>query len=151
MPGSMKMFNKHRKKDINIEAVISDTKSEINYYSFKESALNTINTQLGEERKQQHKLLKIHKIKSSTLLEILQKYLPENTKIDFLTIDVEGVDFEVLKSNDWGKYQPKYVLIEIRNKNLNDILENPITNFLFDFGYEINAKTVNTVFFKLKI
>ncbi len=149
MPGSLKMFNKHRKKDINIEAVIFDKKSEINYFSFKESALNTINSQLGEERKQKYELLKVYKIYTKTLAEILNEYLPENKKIDFLTIDVEGADFEVLKSNDWKKYQPKIVLIEIRNKNLNDIPENPISLFLTNLGYEIFAKTVNTVFFKL--
>jgi FkbM family methyltransferase len=147
----MKLFRKFRKNDVNIEALISDIDAKINYFSFKESALNTINTELAEELSQKHELLNVYKIKTKTLAEILNEYLPVNISIDFLTIDVEGVDFEVLKSNDWNRYKPKLILIEIRNKNLNDILENPITKFLFDFGYEIYAKTVNTVFFKLKI
>jgi len=33
--------------------------------------------------------------------EILEKYLPKDQKIDFLSIDVEGMDLNVLRSNNF--------------------------------------------------
>lgn len=149
MPGSMKLFKKHRKHDINIEAVIADTQNEVSYFSFKESALNTINYKLGQERKQNNELLKVYKMQTKTLAQILDEYIPPRTQIDFMTIDVEDADFEVLKSNNWTKYSPEFVLVEIRNSKFKDIFENKIYLFLKDSGYSFFAKTVNTIFFKL--
>lgn len=149
MPCSMKLFKKHRKHDINIEAVIADTQTEVSYFSFKESALNTINYKLGQERKQNNELLKVYKMQTKTLAQILDEYIPPRTQIDFMTIDVEDADFEVLKSNNWEKYSPEFVLVEIRNSKLKDIFENKIYLFLKDSGYSFFAKTVNTIFFKL--
>ena len=47
-------------------------------------------------------------MRTRTLENILDEYLPEGQLIDFLTIDVEGMDFEVLKSNNWEKIQTIY-------------------------------------------
>ena len=50
MPGSMKSFNKLRKRDINIEKPVSDKKQILTYYAFNESALNGFSKELSEER-----------------------------------------------------------------------------------------------------
>jgi hypothetical protein len=36
----------------------------------------------------------------------------KSTQIDFMNIDVEGLDLEVLKSNNVNKYIPEYILVE---------------------------------------
>lgn len=46
------------------------------------------------------------------LEKVLNNYLSEDMEIDFLSVDVKGLDFQVLASNDWGKYRPNIVLIE---------------------------------------
>jgi hypothetical protein len=86
-------------------------------------------------------------METATLEEILDRYLPKNQEIDFLSIDVEGLDFNVLKSNNFSKYKPKVILIEILVSNLSDIENSEITRFLKKFNYVVFAKTVNTVFF----
>lgn len=52
------------------------------------------------------------KVPVYTLTGILDKYLPEGTDIDFLSVDVEGFDYNVLVSNDWTKYRPKLIVVE---------------------------------------
>ncbi len=149
MPGSMKIFNKIRTKDINIEIAISNSNSEINYYSFKEPALNTIDEKLATELKEKNELIEVLKIKTKTLSKILDEKLQINQEIDFLTIDVEGVDFDVLKSNNWNKHKPTYILIEIRKNNMEELIRHEITQYLKAKNYIIFAKTLNTIFFKL--
>jgi hypothetical protein len=46
------------------------------------------------------------------LREILDEYLPVRQKVDFMNVDVEGKDLEVLESNDWVKYRPTLVVVE---------------------------------------
>ena len=50
MPSSMKLFNKQRPKDINLEIAISDKKEVLTYYGFNESALNSFSKEISNQR-----------------------------------------------------------------------------------------------------
>lgn len=149
MPGSMIAFNKFRPRDINIEKPISDKKQVLTYYAFNDPALNGFSKELSEIRNSHSSyFIKFTKdIETTTLEDILDKNLPKNQEIDFLSIDVEGLDFMVLRSNNFEKYKPKVILIEILEFNLNDIKNNEIAKYLRFYDYSIYAKTVNTNIF----
>jgi len=149
MPDSMKPFERIRPRDINIEKPVSDKKQVLTYYAFNEPALNGFSKELSEQRDGQgNYFIKFTKdIETSTLEEILDENLPKNQDIDFLSIDVEGLDFMVLKSNNFEKYKPKVILIEILGSSLNDIENNEISKYLKGYDYSIYAKAVNTVIF----
>ena len=151
MPGSMKLFNNSRKRDINIELGISEKPGFLNYYIFNESALNGFSEELSNYRDNQNDIYKIKeiiKINIITLEMLFDKYLPPNQIIDLLSIDVEGLDLEVLKSNNWIKYKPNLILVEILSSDLVDTLKTQISIYLMGLGYMVYFKTVNTVFFK---
>lgn len=59
--------------------------------------------------------------KSTTLNKILSKFKP--TVIDFLSLDTEGYEYEILKGLDLNRFRPKYMLIELYQHNINEILE----------------------------
>ena len=149
MPESMKPFNKIRPRDINIEKPVSDRKQVLTYYAFNEPALNGFSKELSEQRDGQgNYFIQFTKdIETATLEQILDENLPKNQEINFLSIDVEGLDFMVLKSNNFEKYKPKVILIEILGSSLADIDNNEISKFLKEYNYSIYAKAVNTVFF----
>jgi FkbM family methyltransferase len=149
MPNSMKRFNRSRPRDINIEKPISEKKQILTYYIFNEPALNGFSKELSEKRNGENGYFVefTHDIETCTLEEVLDKNLPENQEIDFLSIDVEGLDFEVLKSNNFEKHRPKIILIEILNSSLNSIQESKVSNFLETVDYHVYAKAMNTVIF----
>ena len=79
---------------------------------------------------------------------MLEKYLPSEQVIDFMSIDVEGLDLEVLQSNDWCKYRPKLVLVEdLVPFMLHKPDESQIFTFMEGKGYGLYAKTNNTLLF----
>ncbi len=49
-----------------------------------------------------------------TLTSILEKNEVKN--IDLLSLDVEGFEAQALKGLDFSRYAPKYILVEVRNK-----------------------------------
>uniref|UniRef100_UPI00404B1AC1 FkbM family methyltransferase n=1 Tax=Flavobacterium sp. TaxID=239 RepID=UPI00404B1AC1 len=114
-----------------------------------EPALNGFSKEISDERngKGEWKLLFTTKIETERLEVLLDNYLPLGQSIDFLTIDVEGFDYEVLLSNNFQKYKPILILVEIYSNCFDDLLDNRITNLLQKEGYKIYAKTVNTVFY----
>ena len=66
---------------------------------------------------------------------------PQN--IDFLSLDVEGAELEVLKGIDYNKYHFKYILVECRDINR-------LETFLNKTGYRLIDKlSHNDYLFKL--
>ena len=150
MPGSMKLFNKLRSRDINLEIGISSKKDNLKYYIFNETALNTFSKKQAQKintQRNSYYIDRIVNIDVNPLEKIIKKYA-NNKKIDFLNIDAEGLDLDILKSNDWSKYRPKIILVEILNNNLQEIQKNPVGRFMKKNNYILFAKQVNTFFFK---
>jgi len=148
-PGSMKLFHRLRKNDLNLECAISDSKETLPYYLFEESALNTLSQNLAEEYIAGGQvLLGTKKLKTIPLSEILAKHLPDKTSIDFLSIDAEGFDLHVLQSNDWYKYRPTVLLVESLKFDLTNPDSSDIDLYMVTQGYKLSAKTVNTLFFE---
>lgn len=148
MPGSMDAFNIERPKDINLEIAIGEEEIELNYFNFKEKALNTFSEVLANQYKLGGwELNNVISIKTYPLNKILEEYLPINKTIDFFSIDVEGFELEVLKSNNWDKFKPKIILIEMLDCKIDDIYSTEVGKFLAVQGYVFFAKTINTVFF----
>lgn len=148
MPGSMRLFEKLRPRDINLELAV-DLKVGIRpLYIYDEPALNTFDQELlfARERKGIYSQNKIM-IKLQTLSKLLDEWLPKGGHIDFLSIDVEGLDLRVLKSNDWKRFRPFVVLVECL-ESTPKIYEEEVLSFMESVEYEFFAKSFRTIFFR---
>lgn len=119
------------------------------YYMFNEPALNGFSPELCTSY-ENHPLYHIKAqvpVRVQKLSEILDAYMPPHTHIDVLSVDCEGLDLEVLRSNDWQKYSPTMILVESFGSDIAHIIQNPIYAFLYTHGYELYAKLHNTLFF----
>ncbi len=147
IPGVMTKFNEIRPNDINLEIGICDKEEVLTYYIFNEPALNTFSEveALKKQGLPNYKIIQQKKIKVLRLETILDKYLAQNQEIDFLSIDVEGLDMQVLKSNNWDKYRPTIVLVESLDKN--KVIPTYMKEFMDTVNYTFFAKTFNTIFF----
>jgi len=148
MPGSMKLFELIRKRDINLETGIASKKGTLTYYQFNEPALNTFDIkEVNLKTQQNYKLINSLNLKVDRLENILDKYLNLYQEIDFMSIDVEGKDEEVLLSNNWDKYRPKFILIEILNRRNLDNENCRINKYLKTKGYNLINKAYDTCIF----
>jgi FkbM family methyltransferase len=77
-------------------------------------------------------------LKARRLDSILDEYVPEGVEIDFLSIDVEGLDLEVVNSNNWDKYRPTFVLAETYI-DMDDPLSNEICIVMKQHGYKLRS------------
>ena len=152
MPGSMKIFNKIRPFDINIEVPVSDKEEVLPYYIFNEPALNTFSEEEANKKNNlgNYKITRTIMLKTLTLESILDTHLKSGQQIDFLSIDVEGLDLRVLVSNNWKKYRPTLVLIESlhNDDDIDSVSTDPVNIFMKQTGYHLVAKTLNTLFYK---
>ncbi len=151
-PGSMRPFRWLRRRDVNLECGISSQEGEMTYFMFDEPALNTFSEELARERQENGwKLIRIQTVATCTLGSLLDAYMPSGAKIDFLSVDVEGLDLQVLQSNDWLSYRPHIILVEVFDMELACLLESELYHYLASLDYEWVAKTFRTFFFRSKI
>ncbi len=129
---SIKLFNHLRPNDINLNIAISKKSGEVDmFYQKKLSQLTTIKRQTANNVFQGKIMSK--KIISKTLTEVLNNSKYNQKKIDFLDIDVEGADLEVLESLDFNIYAPEIVCVEDISKNKKN---SDIFNFLLEKNYK---------------
>ncbi len=81
------------------------------------------------------------------LSEVFKEHLPPDQQIDFLTIDVEGMELKVLSSNDWSKYRPKLVMLESFATLSEDLLHSNVVKLLEHHDYRVIIKTTNELAF----
>ena len=150
MPGSRALFDKYRPLDTNLEMGVSAQRQSLTYSIFNEPALSTFSGEKVKEYTQdpQYRVIGQQQVETWPLADILDRYLHRSATIDFLTIDAEGLDMEVLQSNNWKKYRPRYVLVESQPFELARIDDSELCRFMEQVGYRIFAKTYYTYFFK---
>lgn len=133
----IKVFDRQRKHDINVNVGVAKVSGALTLHRFSDPAVNTFSEE-NAARLRSHKWLSeiaTETIKVRPLREILDEHLPADTTIDFLNIDVEDLDFEVVQSNDWVKYHPTLVAIEDRFFDLLAPTDSQIYNFFTQNGY----------------
>lgn len=148
MPGSMKLFEKFRPEDKNIEIGVSDKDEVMKFFIFNEPALNTFNKEMANERngKDKYKIVKTIDLETMPLCKILDKYVAPDTVIDYLNIDIEGLDLQVLRSNNWEKYKPSVISVESNYVN-GPIQMSEIYSYLTRLDYRLISVVFNTLIF----
>lgn len=148
-PGSMSPFRELRAEDVNLEVGISREAAKRKFYCYNEPALNGIDNDRREELKDTHyKLEGVIDIETLSLSDILDHHGQGFATPSFLTIDVEGLEIEVLSSHDWKRFPFDFVLIEQRLPDLTVLKESEVWEFMAGRGYKAVACTGRTVFYQ---
>lgn len=119
-PLTIELFNFMRPQDINLNLAISNDNNEKNLYFIDE--LNTQNT-LDENQllflKEHHKIKKEEIIKKRIKTKKLDNILNEQKfdEIDFMNIDIEGHELDVIKTINFKKIKVRYICLEMINHN----------------------------------
>ena len=148
-PEAIALFNAERPRDINLALGVSDEPGTLTYFVFDDPALNTFDEKLARERERTtaYRVTGTRQVQVARLDELLARHLPPGQSIDFMSVDAEGYDFNVVRSNDWSRFRPRYLLVECLASSLTSIAEQPMHKSLEDRRYRLFAKTVNTLFY----
>jgi len=145
LPGTKLIFDKYRSRDINIEAAIDNKERDLQYFMFHSSFYNTFNEAKVEKIKQYSPLRGIKNIKTVPLSMLLQELdIPD---IDFLSCDVEGMDINVLSSNDWEKWRPKIIITEYFHDGIDKIKQNEVYRLLTGHKYIYYCNSATNAFY----
>ena len=131
-PGSKSVFETHRSRDINLEMAVSDHRGTVDFYHL--SPTSTINTTTASRATSAKAPIAIP---CDTLDNILAQHLPSKTRLDFVSIDVEGAESSIVSSTDWRHWRPRIVVVEANGKTVEDFSSSPVTKYLGSIGYPL--------------
>ncbi|MDA7750121.1 FkbM family methyltransferase [Candidatus Pelagibacter sp.] len=153
-PLTIDLFDFARARDININAAISDNEENKTLYFVDElNTQNTLEINHLSFLKNHHNLkeeeISEQIIKTKRLDKILDNY--NFNDIDFMNIDVEGHELNILNSIDFFKYKIKFICIEMIDHNDQAKLINEKLNVILERnGYVLEKKIdFNFIFRKI--
>ncbi|MDU8885472.1 FkbM family methyltransferase [Yeosuana sp. MJ-SS3] len=143
-PNCIERFKKERPEDVNLAVGIGSENSNKIFYVMNDSTLSTFSEVEYQKylKTGKYKLVEKKLIKITTLQEVLSIY-NKGLFPDFLSIDVEGLDFEIIKSINFAESSPKIICIEAAEYSPIGSGErrNEIINFLEQNDYYEYANT----------
>ena len=135
-PGFKTLFDMRRPRDTNVESLVGSPRTEV-FYEFSESALSTLNAARANQLQQLGWQLRSQRnVEVRGLNILLQENIPPETRIDLLSIDVEGEELNLLSTLDWDRWDVQKCLIEIVEPAYL-IPEHPVAQQLLHQGFEL--------------
>ena len=142
----IRKYKKIRKLDTAICAAVSNKAEEVIFYKSDVHAVSTINQKYVHINKDRWRYTEAP-IHTRTLTSILDEHLPQGSAIDLLTIDVEGIDLEVLQGLSFENYRPGVIVVEDHNFAVETIESNPIYQLLTSHNYKLHGFATMNVYF----
>ena len=148
---SINEFNNMRKNDYNVQELVGSADGEEKdiYYYHERSAINTVSKMLADKRKTKPR--EIIKKKSKSLNKIIESSPYNNKKINFMSIDIENYEYEVLKYFNFQKYEIDVIVTECIDINQNKLethtqsLDYILNTNLYKLLEQNNYKLINWV------
>jgi FkbM family methyltransferase len=124
----------HRPRDKNFNVAIGLTKGEQIFYQISNHGLSTLNEEAARAATAQGYTVEERVVKVRTLSDIITEFCPH--EIDFLKVDAEGAEEEVLRGANWTDFRPRVVLVEATRPNTQQSVHETWESVLTDAGYE---------------
>lgn len=145
-PRAIENFKVHRPNDININVGVGIQEELREFSLFADGAVNTFDKSIADNQASNFTLEQTFTLKVRPLSAILSEVIEPGTPIDYMDIDCEGLDYEVLQSNDWEKFRPLILSVEVHGMNLENPQDNEIFQFMKSKGYFMKSHYTTSIF-----
>lgn len=114
VPAKFDRLVKARDRDINLNLGVSDRETTLTFFEElgPSSALSTFSAEQAEQLRRLGATLAERPVRVTTLASILERHVPPDQGIEFLKIDAECHELQVIRGADWSRWRPRVLLIE---------------------------------------
>jgi len=118
-PGK-ELFNKlclNRSRDINLNIGVGHSNGMLTFYQvIGDPTLSSFEKEIAYRMAAKFELpVSEIQIEVMRLVDVFEHYLSDK-QVDFMSVDTEGFDLDVLQSNDWKRFRPTLIMVEIDNQ-----------------------------------
>jgi FkbM family methyltransferase len=145
-PETEAAFKAERPRDKFVRCALSDQNGTLKYWRFRAATQNTCDPKVGERRRRKtpQNFISVDDVPVRTLDSVIKS--AKLKQIDFLSIDVEGLELQILRGFDLKKHQPVAVVLESMERPL-EHGKGKIFQVMSDAGYELVAHTGHDAYY----
>jgi FkbM family methyltransferase len=104
-----------RPRDVNLRVALGRERGTLTFFDFETMGISTLSADFAEQHvREGHRYVR-REIEVVPLREICESHC--HGPIDFMKVDVEGFEREVLEGGDWTRYRPRVLVVEATRPN----------------------------------
>jgi FkbM family methyltransferase len=136
LPSHFRLLQAERPRDINLNVGCSNRPGELTLYAASGNAAGISSFSEREVAVHRERGFEFEAIKSQvvTLGSVLERHVGART-IDFMSVDVEGHEREVLEGANFERFRPRVLLIEATRPNTTQPTHEDWEHIVLDSGY----------------
>jgi FkbM family methyltransferase len=105
-------LQERRPRDQNLLLAVGAAEGGLLLHVFEETGLSTLDDSVAEMHRRAGCNESRLEVEVTTLATVWRRYVPAGQEVHFLKVDVEGLEGDVLRSNDWRANRPWIVVVE---------------------------------------
>ncbi len=149
-PALLDRFLKYRPGDVNVCMGVAGAAGELDFYRMSAPSMGTFSREEAErlDRETSVKIVGAVKVKVETLPALTARHFG-GAFPDLLSLDVEGLELEILRTIDYEKAFPTVICVETLtySENRTERKDGDIIDFILSRGYMLYADTyINSIF-----
>jgi FkbM family methyltransferase len=155
-PAAIDAFERVRPNDINLTFAIGTEVGQVEFYLFGEEGTEYFGSSSTTSpafrdyiESTQNVTARTLRVPSRTLCSVLDEFYHKDG-IEFLSLDIEGSELTALESNDWEKYRPLVLAIEVYprlGESETELRSGDVIRYVESVGYRWFTTTLYTWFF----
>ena len=111
IPVYSEKLQQYRERDINLNIALLDKPGNSTLYAIADTGLSTFNAHYADEHRAKGFQVMERQVEVRTLESVCEEYV-KDTPIDFLKVDTEGTELQVLEGGNWKRFRPRVLVIE---------------------------------------
>jgi FkbM family methyltransferase len=145
---AIRAFDEARPSDVNICLAVGSRSGEVEATIFEEGAVNSILPGAENNPVWAHLFKEKRRVPMLPLSSVFSMFVPTDQSVDFLNIDAEGADHDILTSNDWRLYRPGVIAVESHEMDIGNPSGDPAFQLLTREGYDLISHVVATSIYR---
>lgn len=147
-PNLFENFKAQRQEDTNLNIGVAKESGVLDFYMIDDfSGRNTFDKRTAEDFVRKNPMFSIRSVQPIPVKNLNDVIAQTGGEFpDFLTLDVEGLDYEILESFDFSKTRPKVICVEFISGDGSNV-HSGIKALMSERGYFLYFKTVGNAFY----
>ena len=149
-PSLHAVLRRGRRRDVNLNIGIGPHEAEMDFYIMSARTLNTFSASEAHKYVEEHGLniVETKRIKVQTFAQTVDSHMGHTP--DLVSLDVEGLDLDILRSIDFSRYRPHVFCVETISYAKGDgsgVKSAEIHALMLQNGYRLYADTyINSIY-----
>lgn len=142
-PPRFQKFVRARPTDINLNVGLSDAAGKLLFFDVAREAFSTFSEERARELEDMGAQIRREiEIPVMRMEDVFEEYFKART-VDFCSIDTEGMDLAILRGNDWNRFRPRILCVEVSvmASRSGDQQPESVEAFLLEVGYRKHTQT----------